>query len=79
MPAYLWQEAARPWRSSSWLRLKRFLDSQIGVQAILDHQEFMGKELGRKRILPIVSGARDVWDEHHGFCCNDPDIMVKFG
>lgn len=74
--AYLWQEMDQPWCSSSRLWFKRLLHLAIRVQAVLDHQELVGEAMGRTRVLPAMQGARHVWDEHNGFCCDDTDLLV---
>lgn len=76
MSANLRQEMAQPRGSSRWLRLEGVLDSAVGEQAVLDHQELVGEAMGRAWLLPVVQRAWDVWDEHNGFCCDDTDLLV---
>lgn len=73
MPAYLWQEMGQSWCASSWVRVERVLHLAIRVQAVLDHQEFVGEAMGRARVLQAMPGPRHVWDEHDGFGCHDAD------
>lgn len=78
MPAYLPEEGSKPWCSSSRLRVERLLNLASRVQTVLDHQELVGEEMGRTRVLPGMPWPWNVWDELHGFCCHDKNTPVMY-
>lgn len=54
------------WFWRSWVRT-----DQIEREAILDYQELVGRELGRKRILQNLSWTQYLWSGLDGFdCCS---------
>lgn len=77
MPSNMWQEMAQPWCATSGIQGKRLLHPEAWQQAILDHQEFMGEELGRKWVLQALPRAWNVWNEHNGFCCHGGSNAYK--
>lgn len=66
MPAYLREEMGESRCITSGVWCKGILHSQIRQQAVLDHQEFLGQEMGRKWLLPSLQWAWYVWNEHNG-------------
>lgn len=70
MPSHLRQEVAQPRRAAGRVRCERVLDPATRQQAVLDHQELMGTQMGRTRLLSPLSGPRHVWNEHHGLWCH---------
>ncbi|CAN1255811.1 Cysteine protease RD19A [Linum perenne] len=50
VPLHLLEEA-RPWSPPSGVRFSRILSDPDEGEAILDHQELVGRELGRERLL----------------------------
>jgi hypothetical protein len=41
----------------------------------LDHQELMGKALGREGILPALQGTWYVWHEQDGLCSGNQGCL----
>lgn len=64
MPSHMQQEKAEPWCVTCGIRCKRLLNSQAWQQTILDHQEFMGEEMGRRWLLQALQRAWHVWNKH---------------
>lgn len=77
MPTHLRQEVDQSWCASSRVRIERVLHLAIWVQAVLDHQELVGETMGGTRVLPVMQGARHVWDEHDGFGCHHADLLAR--
>lgn len=75
VPAYLWQKVDQSRCASSRVRVERVLHLAIRVQAVLDHQELVGETMGGARVLPVMQGARHVWNEHNGFGRHHADLL----
>lgn len=61
------QEIRQPRRSSRRVRRRRVLDSAVAETAVLDHQELLGRRVGRAGVLSAVSRPWHVWNEYYGF------------
>lgn len=65
-------KAIGSWCVASGIRFSWLCSNQVEGEAILDHQEFMGWELGRERILQNLQGSQHLWSWFLGFdrsCC----------
>jgi len=70
MPSLLQQAQFGPWCSAGWIWGSWFCSSSSFIQAILDHQEFMGLIVGRPWLLQNLSWPWWMWPQHHGvFSC----------
>lgn len=71
MPSLLQQAQFGPWCSAGWIWRSWFCSSSPFIQAILDHQEFMGLTVGRPWLLQNLSWPWWMWPQHHGVfsCC----------
>ncbi|GAB2227001.1 hypothetical protein Droror1_Dr00008800 [Drosera rotundifolia] len=60
VPVDLREEMGQPWCSIGGLRFQGLLHFEVQEQAILDHQELMGDEMGRSGYYRLCRG--------HGVC-----------
>ena len=76
VPADLRQAVAEPRRVAGRVRVKGLLRAEVRVQALLDHQELVGKAVGREWVLPALPRPRHVRHEHHGLGCLHSLLLV---
>ncbi|CAN1314694.1 Cysteine protease RD19A [Linum perenne] len=74
MPLHLPQESG-PRRAACWIWICWIRTNPFEGKALLDHQELVGRELGRRWVLQDLQGnwQEPVWHGHNGFlcCCHD--------
>lgn len=77
MSAYLRQEMGQPWCVTRRLRFERLLYPEAWKPALLDHQELLGNQVGRARVLSPLQGTRHVRNEHDGLRRDDSNLVKK--
>lgn len=68
MPIHMLQEAG-PWCPVGGLWFSRLRSHPDERKTILDHQELVGRELGREWVLQDLPGSQCLWSGLHGFYC----------
>lgn len=66
-----------PRRVTRGLRFERLLYPQAWKPALLDHQELLGNQVGRARLLSPLQGTGHVRNEHDGLRCDDSNLVKK--
>lgn len=63
MSSHMRQEVDQPWRFAGRVWCEGLLRPPVSQQALLDHQEFVGQEMGRARILQALQRPWHVRDQ----------------